>query len=73
MPNRHMRPTTVDTPGVDRSSSIAGSFQELAEAGCSRRKCAPLSNCDRCNCTANSRRARGASGPAPPPGPSAGG
>eukprot|EP00969_Alexandrium_andersonii_P298440 13192152-Alexandrium_andersonii.AAC.1 len=60
-------------PGVAKSSTMAGPFHELAVAGCSRRKRAPLSSCAQCNWTANSRRARGAAGPAPQPGPSTGG
>eukprot|EP00969_Alexandrium_andersonii_P222894 9844772-Alexandrium_andersonii.AAC.1 len=43
------------TSGRLRSSVTHGSCHEAAEAGCSWRKCAPRSNCERCSCVMNSR------------------
>ena len=45
MPWQHMWPTTLATPGWFSRSFISGLFQDVADAGCACKKCAPRLSC----------------------------
>eukprot|EP00969_Alexandrium_andersonii_P214770 9485188-Alexandrium_andersonii.AAC.1 len=45
MPNQHMCPTPLSTPGRLRSPRVSSVPHEAADAGCSCKKCAPRAIC----------------------------